>query len=214
VKQPKLAALPFGSVDLPKAKEIVANNAIQFAGWALDRIGVDRVTIERGSSQIGQARILNGSRPDVAEIFPRYPHLFRAGWIFELRREMLLPDPGAWAAIHFVAHSVDGRRAEIGQRVLSFSPCETAKPYLFCSRPFDSLFIDSRGDIRPYPDCRPEQPYGSMAGEDASLQDIWFGESFRTLRQQIIDRDPPSMCLNCAHFINRNVDDPDYFVSR
>jgi hypothetical protein len=118
------------------------------------------------------------------------------------------------AVVHAVAHSVDGRSADLGKRVISFSTESVAKPYLFCSKPFDSLFIDSKGDVRPYPDCRPEHPFGSLAEGGASLQDIWFGKDFQTLRNRIIDRDPPPMCLNCAYFINRNVDDPGYFVPR
>src|SRR5213078_1996135 len=46
-KPPKLAALPFGSVDHPGDDEVGANNAIQIEGWALDRIQIARVTIER-----------------------------------------------------------------------------------------------------------------------------------------------------------------------
>jgi wyosine [tRNA(Phe)-imidazoG37] synthetase (radical SAM superfamily) len=225
-KERKLAALPFGSVDDPAAAVVVANNAVELAGWALDRLRVHYISFERqlsagdvavndrGLVTIGETRMLNGSRPDVGQQFPQYPNLFRAGWRFELRREMLAPNPAEPTTIHVIAHSGDGRVAEIGQRVLSFSGTGAAKPYLFCSRPFDSVFIDSKADVRPYPDCRPTHPYGSLADQNASLFEIWFGKHFRDLRQRIIDRDPPDMCLTCAHFINRNVDDPHYFVSR
>jgi len=225
-KPKKLAALPFGSIDHPADKEPAANNAIQLEGWALDRIQIARVSIERepfahervgnsrGLIDLGDARIVNGSRPDVRQVFPQYPHLFRAGWTFELRREMLSANNDVRVTVHAIAHGIDGRSAEIGQRRIAFSATTVAKPYLFCSRPFDSLFIDSKSDVWPYPDCRPEHPYGSLAEEKSSLRDIWHGEAFRELRQRIIDRNPPPMCLTCAHFINRNVDDPQYFLSR
>jgi hypothetical protein len=192
----------------------------------LDRIGIARVTIEtapisndsplneRGLIELGEARILNGSRPDAGITFPLYPHSYRAGWMFELRREMISGAEKFRTVVHVVAHAVDGRSAEIGQRSIVFSHDKFARPYLFCSKPFDSLFIDSKGDVRSYPDCRPARPFGSLAGDGASLRQIWFGEDFRKLRQQIIDRDPPPMCLTCAYFINRNVDDPKYFIPR
>ena len=221
-----LAVLPFGKIDRPAESEAHANNAIEIEGWSLDRQQVARVTIERepfpndravnerGFIELGEARILNGSRPDVGIVFPLYPHSYRAGWSFELRREMISAEETFEVTIHAVSRSTDGRTAEIGQRKITFSRQETARPYLFCSKPFDSLFIDSSGDVRPYPDCRPPRAFGSLAKGEASLRDIWFGADFRALRQQIIDRDPPPMCLTCAYFINRNVDDPGYFLTR
>ena len=226
-KTRKFAALPFGSVDRPPTgSDTETNNAIELGGWALDRIQIARVTIERdsfpgepgrntrGLVEIGQARILNGSRPDVGVVFPLYPHTCRAGWSFELRREMISSADKFQTVIHVIAHAVDGRNAEIGQRPIVFSRESSARPYLFCSKPFDSLFVDSKGDVNPYPDCRPERPFGSLKEESASLRRIWFGEDFQKLRRQIIERDPPPMCLTCAYFINRNVDDPQYFTTR
>lgn len=225
--EPKeLAQLPFGWIDHPAQGAAHANNAIQIEGWALDRKQIARVTIEREPFlddraincrwlvDLGEARIRNGSRPDVGRAFPQYPHAYRAGWSFELRREMVSMAGSVRAVVHAVAHSIDGRSADLGKRVISFSSESLAKPYLFCSKPFDSLFIDSKGDVRPYPDCRPEHPFGSLAEEGTSLRDIWFGKDFQALRNRIINRDPPEMCLNCAYFINRNVDDPGYFVPR
>ena len=222
-------AVPFGYLDLPAENEARATNAIQFVGWALDDIGVTRVSVERepfpqdeselinirGQVEIGDAKILNGSRPDVARAFPHHPWNCRAGWSFELRREMISQQDTFEAAIHVVAHNEAGRSAEIGKRQVSFSADPfAAKPYLFCARPFDSLFIDAKGDVNPYPDCRPVKPFGSVAEEGRSIRDIWFGKEFRELRQRIVDRDPLPMCLTCAHFINRNVDDREYFVPR
>lgn len=224
----ELASLPFGWIDHPAQELTDANNAIQIEGWALDRKQIARVTIEREPFlddrnraindrwlvEVGEARILNGSRPDVGRAFPQYPHAYRAGWSFELRREMVSSAETVRAVVHVIAHSVEGSSAEIGKRVISFSSESLAPPYLFCTKPFDSLFIDSKGDVRPYPDCRPDQPFGSLAEEGAALRDIWFGKDFQALRNRIINRDPPPMCQNCAYFINRNVDDPEFFRPR
>ncbi|HYJ06754.1 MAG TPA: radical SAM protein [Chthoniobacterales bacterium] len=224
----ELAPLPFGWVDHPAQELTEANNAIQIEGWALDRQQIARVTIEREPClddrdrainerwlvEVGEARIQNGSRPDVGRAFPQYPHAYRAGWSFELRREMVSSADRVRAVVHVIAHSVEGASAEIGKRVICFSSDSLAEPYLFCSKPFDSIFIDSKGDVRPYPDCRPEHPFGSLAEEGAALRDIWFGKDFQALRNRIINRDPPPMCQNCAYFINRNVDDPEFFKPR
>jgi sulfatase maturation enzyme AslB (radical SAM superfamily) len=225
----KSAAVPFGYLDLPTENDACAANAIQFMGWALDDLAVTRISVERepfpqedsqmingrGQIEIGDARILNGSRPDVAQAFPHHPHNCRAGWSFELRREMISQKETFTTAIHIVAHNKAGRFAEIGKRQVLFSANPfVAKPYLFCARPFDSLFVDAKGDVNPYPDCRPKKPFGSLTEEGRSIRDIWFGEEFRELRRRIVNRDPPPMCLTCAHFINRNVDDREYFVPR
>lgn len=225
-KRKKLSLQPFGCIDHPPGDDAQANNAIQLDGWALDRLQVARVTVERepfagersvnsrGLIELGEARIQNGSRPDVGIVFPEYPHSYRAGWSFELRREMVSPKPAFQVSIHAIVHAADGRSADIGRRMLSFSFEKSARPYLFCSKPFDSIFIDSKGDVRPYPDCRPEHPFGSLTEEGTTLRDIWFGREFTDLRRRIIERNPPPMCLTCAHFINRNVDDLQYFVPR
>lgn len=223
-----LTQVPFGYVDLPADTETQVNNAIQFVGWALDDVQVVRVSIQReplasdaatdinrlGFIEIGEAKMLNGSRPDVARAFPLHPHNYRAGWSFELRRDFISQEQCFKTVIHIVAHNAAGLDAEIGRKTITFSTNETAKPYLFCSKPFDSVYIDSKGNVNPYPDCRPVKPFGSLADEGASIRDIWFGKDFTELRQRIIDRDPPPMCLSCAYFINRNVGDQAYFVPR
>lgn len=224
----KREPLPFGHLDLPVERTIPLNNAVQLEGWALDDVRVDRITIERERSEhdaptggnergyvtVGDAKILNGSRPDVGRVFPNHPCVWRAGWTFELRREMLDGNDGSTTNIRAVAHNMHGRWAVIGERMVVLASKARAAPYLFCARPFDSVFIDSRGDVRPYADCRVEAPYGSLSDERTSFQQIWYGTEFRTLRQQIVDRLPPAMCLTCAHFINRNVDDSSYFTPR
>jgi MoaA/NifB/PqqE/SkfB family radical SAM enzyme len=219
------ASPPFGFVDLPPETQVQAHNAIQLIGWALDDVGIVKISIERdpfsyedsgrmncrGFIEVGKATQINGSRPDVVQAFPLHAHNFRAGWSFELRREVLGRESSIQAEIHVIAHNVAGQFTEIGHRTVSFSSDKNAEPYLFCSRPFDSVFIDSKGNVFPYPDCRPDKPFGSLAENGASIRDIWFGKSFTDLRQRVIKRDPPPMCLSCAYFINRNVDDPEYF---
>ncbi|MET4258466.1 MoaA/NifB/PqqE/SkfB family radical SAM enzyme [Bradyrhizobium sp. S3.12.5] len=216
---------PFGYVDSPAASDVHAQNAVHFEGWALDRKGLSRISLERealpgeprtllnerGLIRVCDVAVINGSRPDVGAAFPGYPNRSRAGWSVQLRREMISQEDEFEASLHVIAFNIDGETAEIAKRRISFSTNSSAAPYLYCARPFDSVYITSSGAVYPYPDCRVKEPFGSLKDE-GSFQDIWFGEPFTELRSRIIKRDPPPMCLSCAHFINRNVDDASYFT--
>lgn len=220
--------LPRGAVDFPAAAELRVNNAVDFQGWASDHQQLRRVLIERepfadeavatinqrGWVSLGEATILSGERPNPPGTFQRFPHRVRLGWEFQLRREKLSDADSFDAIVQVVAENIHGRWAVIGQRSVRFASDAFAPPYLFCRRPFDSVIVDSRGDVRPYPDCRVPAPYGSLASPEVSFSEIWHGRDYTELRRRIIQRDPPEMCLTCAHFINRNVDDPSYFVPR
>jgi hypothetical protein len=168
----------------------------------------------QGLIELGVATPVTGTRPDVRAAFPDYPIHHRAQWMFELRRNSISSHNSFRVMVHVIAENSDGATTTLGRREIVFLPHDRAPPYLFCARPFDSVFIESNGDVKPYPDCRPEQPFGSLMTPGATLESIWFGAAFTQLRQRIIDRDPPPMCLTCAHFINRNVNDADYFSPR
>ena len=219
--------LPRGAVDFPAESDLEVNNAIDLQGWVSDHQQVRRVIIERervdfddvaplnsrGRIPVGEAAILAGARPDPPGTFQRFPHRCRLGWDFQLHREMVSSAEHFAVVVYAVAENVAGHTADIGQRTFTFTYERSAKPYLFCSKPFDSVLVDSRGNVSPYPDCRVPMPYGSLDGSN-SFTDIWYGDDFSDLRSRIINRDPPPMCLSCAHFINRNVDDPAYFAPR
>jgi Iron-sulfur cluster-binding domain len=219
---------PIGYVDRPPATEFEVSNSLLVEGWALDRGGKVRVTIEReprpgditadlnprGMVTLGLANAVVGTRPDVSKAFPDYPGVYSANWSFELSRNAISSQNSFRATIRVIAENDRGAATMLGRRELIFLSPARAPPYLFCGRPFDSVFIEPNGDVKPYPDCRPEQPYGSLVEPGVTLEQIWFGPAFTQLRQSIIDRDPPPMCRTCAHFINRNVNDPDYFATR
>lgn len=219
---------PIGYIDVPGVESLVANNAVEFSGWALDKASIEKVTVERephlgedvgpvnerGLVFLAEAVFQNGARPDVCRAYPDYPNLHRMCWSFQLRREIISHDTSFKITLHAIAHNAFGLTTDLGRREIVFGPEGSAPPYLFCNRPFDSVYIESNGDVKPYPDCRPEKPFGSLLEPGASLESIWFGPAFTQLRQRIIDREPPPMCLSCAHFINRNVDDPAYFEQR
>lgn len=217
---------PIGYIDHPGGEDHEFTNAVFLEGWALDREAIAKVTIERSPRagdqladlnerklvEIGTAVRPNGVRPDVAAAFPDYPGQHHARWSYELRREQLASHDHFHATIHVVAHGINGMTSVIGTRFIAFVAHRQAMPHLFCARPFDSVFIGPGGEVNPYPDCRPEKPYGSLLTQ--SLEEIWHGPAFTDLRLRIINRDPPPMCLTCANFINSNVNDPGYFLTR
>ena len=219
---------PIGHVDLPPSGEQAVNNAVRFEGWAMSRSGEYEVHVERdprpgdhaeqlnarGRIPLGMATRTLGARPDVSAAFPDYPDHHRVAWNFELRREAISESLNFRAVVHVVAVSQAGPAADLGSRALHFASAGAAPPYLFCARPFDSVFIEPNGDVKPYPDCRPEKAFGSLATPGATLASIWRGPAFTDLRRRIIERDPPPMCLTCAHFINRSVNEGAYFDSR
>lgn len=223
---------PFGHIDAPPEESVPGTNAIQFIGWALDHDRVQRVRAEyqlalpaadesipaRSSDAhdrtvIGEATIHNGGRHDLVEAFPNTPYNYRGSWTFELRREMLGLTGPADVTIYFVAESITGITNEIGTRRISYGPHDQAEPFLYCRKPFDSVYFDSEGNAFPYPDCKSLDPFATISKE-SSFRDIWMNPHFTELRERIIRRDPPEMCLTCPDFINRNVDDAGYFAAR
>ena len=220
---------PIGYIESPAAGEPAeADNAIRLEGWALDAESVVEITLERkprpgdglahlnsrGLVSIGDSVRCHGVRPDVGRAFPGHPHTARAGWSVELRREMVSRNDSFRVTVHVLAHNARGQTTDLGSREIAFVAPGAGAPFLFCSKPFDSVLIDPNGDVNPYPDCQPSVLFGSLAEPGATLEAIWFGPAFTDLRRRIVDRDPPQMCLGCPNFVNRNVDDPDYFAAR
>ncbi len=218
---------PFGRVDLPRLLESEASNSSELCGWALDLEEVESVEVRRkptageaaegksadGTLHVGWAVLRNGSRPDVAAAFPTLPFSYRSGWTCEVSRENLPGTGDLQVSLVVIAHNSRGVSAQLGTREVLFQKGPRARPFLYCKKPFDNVYIDAHANVFPYPDCQTVDPFGSLAKE-SSFRAIWFGEEFRELRQSIAGRNPPGMCLTCPDFINRNVDRPEYFAER
>jgi MoaA/NifB/PqqE/SkfB family radical SAM enzyme len=225
-ERPDPAPRPFGHVDCPEEQAVHVTESAHFSGWALDALGVVKVELRRaalpgdapgdvgpdGLVPLGEAGFRNGARPDVAALYPRLPHNYRAGWTFELRRPPSLADEQQPLRVSVFAENLAGERAELGSRVVTFGPAQSARPYLFCPHVFNSVYIDPNGDLFPYPDCH-TAPFGSFT-KDVSFEDVWAGEAFAELRRRVIERDPPEMCRRCTIFINRRVEDGALFLDR
>ena len=135
---------PTGLVDTP-INGAVVSGSIAVTGWAVDDIGVARVTICRsavagevappngscGASQIyvGDAVSLDDARPDVEAYSSTTPLNYRAGWGFLVLTNML-PSQGTGAfTLHMYAFDQEGQRGALGSRVIVAQNSTAVEPF-------------------------------------------------------------------------------------
>ncbi len=225
---------PLGHWDTPADKLSLVTESVDLEGWALSVLGACTVEIsclipeqetatngtggvprktKPHSTLLGRATFLNAVRPDVTSIHRELPAAYRCGWRFRLQALDLPTGVRADATILVHVIGPNGKRRELGQRVIKFSSGSDARPLLFCTKPFEDVYIDPEGNVYPYPDCQTVEPFGSLS-KSSDFRSIWFGVQFENLRRQVLDANPPSMCTTCPDFINRNVDDARFFAAR
>ncbi len=121
---------PSGVIDTP-ANGATVTGSVAVTGWAVDDVGILRVTICRspvGSEQgghpacgpnqvyLGDAVMIDDARPDVEAIAGTSPFQYRSGWGFMILTNML-PNQGNGAyTLHANAFDLDGRYALLGSR--------------------------------------------------------------------------------------------------
>lgn len=71
--------LPIGVVDEPVDGAVLAG-AATFRGWTLCEDGVQQVSIYMDRKYVSNT-ILGVHRPDVAAVYPNFPHPAQAGWV-------------------------------------------------------------------------------------------------------------------------------------
>ena len=217
------ALLPYGYIDLPAPDVESIASTLHLAGWALDAESVEAVALVSGGPGCWNvhelAKRVNGSRPDVAAHFPGVPGNSAAGWVCDVRADTLPDKATAGLQLHAIAVNRRGYAAVLGSRTLrgpapqGLAAHVEETPFLFCQKPFNSIYIDSNGDVYPYPDCRPEKPSGNLLRGENFIS-IWHGEEQTKLRNAIVASCPPGMCRTCPNFINRNPDDSAFFEER
>jgi hypothetical protein len=142
------SAAPFGFFDTPQDGTTNVSGAIPVTGWALDDSSVARVEIYRdpvagdappspnGKIFIGVATFVPGARPDVAALYPTYPHAERAAWGYMLLTNML-PDIGAQKArggngtftLYAYANDDAGNTTLLGARRFTAQNAGAVKPF-------------------------------------------------------------------------------------
>jgi hypothetical protein len=124
---------PSGAVDTP-ADGANVSGSIAVTGWAIDDIGIARVTICReaiagenvgpnafcGPSQVylGDAVTVEDARPDIEVYSPTTPLNYRAGWGFLVLTNML-PNQGTGTfTLHMRAFDLEGQQNLLGFRTI------------------------------------------------------------------------------------------------
>ena len=120
---------PSGAVDTP-ANGATVSGSIAVTGWAIDDVGVARVTICRspvageaappnpscGPNQlyVGDAVSIDDARPDIEGYSPTTPMNYRAGWGFLVLTNML-PNQGTGTfTLHMRAFDLEGHQGALG----------------------------------------------------------------------------------------------------
>jgi hypothetical protein len=129
-------ANPFGYFDTPLDGSTV-RSSVPVTGWALDDIGIDKVTIWRntvtdegsGEVYIGDAVMVEGPRPDVEQTFPTYPMSYKGGWGYMLLTNMLPNGGNGPFTLHAYAKDLAGRKVKLGSKTITCDNAHAVKPF-------------------------------------------------------------------------------------
>jgi hypothetical protein len=126
---------PAGSVDTP-AEDAVVSGELPVTGWAVDDLGLSRVSVFRlpvaGEASpvfVGDATFVPGARPDVMAAFPGRPLNDQAGWGYMLLTNMLPNGGNGVFTLSILASDVDGHSVTIAQRRIICRNSEATRPF-------------------------------------------------------------------------------------
>jgi hypothetical protein len=135
---------PSGAVDTP-ANGAVVSGSVAVTGWAIDDIGVARVTICRspisgeaappngscGANQVyvGDAVSIEDARPDIEGFSPSTPLNYRAGWGFLVLTNMLPNQGNGTFTLHMWAFDQEGQGGPLGSRTIVAQNSAATEPF-------------------------------------------------------------------------------------
>ena len=126
---------PFGVFDTPAPGASVAGTVL-VTGWALSGVGVTRVALYRdpiGAETeriwIGDARFVEGTRPDVAAAFPGYPQNTRAGWGLAVLTNLLPNGGNGPITFHAYAYDANNNVTLLGSRTVTGTNQSSVLPF-------------------------------------------------------------------------------------
>ncbi|MCJ7580634.1 MAG: choice-of-anchor D domain-containing protein [Candidatus Aminicenantes bacterium] len=133
---------PFGIFDTP-INGATVSGSVAVTGWALDNIGIQKVEIKRdphvddspaaiggdGLVYIGIATFVKGSRPDVASLYPDYPHSDKAGWGYMLLTFGLPQMGNGTFKLYAFAEDINGKRTLLGTKNITADNANRIKPF-------------------------------------------------------------------------------------
>jgi len=132
VKNSSQASLPFGEFSTPVDNSTVCSS-IPVTGWALDDIGIQNVKIYRESGQskiyIGDAVLVEGTRPDVETAYPNYPSSYKAGWGYMLLTNFLPNSGNGTFKLIAVATDAEGHEFTLGSKTINVDNAHATKPF-------------------------------------------------------------------------------------
>jgi hypothetical protein len=139
--------LPIGFFDTPLEGATVTGS-IAVTGWALSKLGLDRVEIWRDLAQgeattpfnapghpghgkvfIAQGGFVKGARPDVEQKYPGYPNNDRAGWGYLMLTQGLSNQGNGTFQLYAFAFDVDGQYTTLGTKSMTASNTLATKPF-------------------------------------------------------------------------------------
>ncbi|MCK5146593.1 T9SS type A sorting domain-containing protein [bacterium] len=122
---------PFGTFDIPMSGSTFSGS-IPVAGWALDDIEVETVQIFKedagGANReyIGDALLIEGSRPDVAQAYPDYPRNYKAGWGYMLLTNFM---PNGTYNLEAIAIDRESNEVSLGTKTIHVDNANAVKPF-------------------------------------------------------------------------------------
>ncbi len=155
---------PFGSFDTPIHGSTVFSS-IPVTGWALDDTGIYGVKIYRAQGNslvyIGDATMVEGARPDVAQLYPEYPNNTRAGWGYMMLTNFLPNSGNGTFVIHAIATDLVGKTTTLGTKTMHCDNANAVKPFGAIDTPTQggaasgSSFINWGWALTPQPNYIP-----------------------------------------------------------
>jgi len=132
VYSPGTTMPPFGDFAIPQDGSM-QSGSIPVTGWVLDDVGVDKVGIyvdgSSGVTHVGDALLVEGARPDIAQAFPNYPNNNSAGWEFTLNTNTLPDGSDGTYSVMAKAYDVEGNANLLGTKTIYCDNANAVKPF-------------------------------------------------------------------------------------
>lgn len=128
IKESAMDQAPFGSFDAPTEGSTVMSS-IPVTGWALDDVEVQYVKIYNDASYIGDAVLVEGARPDVANAYSSYPKNNRAGWGYMLLTYFLPGGGNGTYTLYAKAIDSAGHETTLGSKTIYCDNANAEKPF-------------------------------------------------------------------------------------
>lgn len=152
--------VPFGTLATPLDGQTY-RGSVPVTGWALDDVGIESVKIYNGSNYVGDAVMVEGSRPDVQSSYPFYPGNSSAGFGYMMLTHFLPGGGNGWYTISAMATDTSGNTVTLGSKTIFIDNDNAVKPFGAIDTPTQggaasgSSFINWGWVLTPQPNTIP-----------------------------------------------------------